>query len=75
MFLEGVQRSRRADGKWQIVPYMSCSDIECSVADGAALCTWHDQLVGGWRSQTLSGVVVSDPVQVSCSSYAGRGLT
>ena len=30
-------KDRRADGKWQIVPYTSCSDIKCSVADGAAL--------------------------------------
>ena len=34
MLLEGVQTSRRADGKWQIVPYTSCSDTKCSVADG-----------------------------------------
>jgi len=30
MVLEGVQRSRRADSKWQIVPYTSCSDTKCS---------------------------------------------
>ena len=35
------------------LPYTSCSDNKCSVVDGAASCTWHDQLVGGWRSQTL----------------------
>jgi len=47
---------------------------KCSIADGAASCTWHDQLVGGWRSQTLSGVVVSSPVQVSCQVHR-RGVT
>jgi len=46
MVLEGVQ-SRRVDDKWQIVPYMSCSDTECSIVDGVASCMWHDQLVGG----------------------------
>jgi len=68
MNLEGVQRSHRADGKWQIVPYPSCSDTKCSVADGEASCTWHEQLVGDWRSQTLSGVVVSASAQ--CRSLA-----
>jgi len=28
MLLEGVQTSRRADGKWQTVPYTSCSDTK-----------------------------------------------
>jgi len=34
----------------------------CSVAEGAVSCTCHDQLVGGWWSQTLSDseVVVGD---------------
>ena len=64
--LEGVQRSRRADSQWQIVPYARCSNPECSLANGAESCTWHDQLVRGWRSQTLSGVAVSRPVQISC---------
>ena len=34
MSLEGVQRSRRADSQWQIVPYTRCSNSECSVASG-----------------------------------------
>jgi len=47
MSLEGVQRSRRTESKWQIVPYARCSNPECSVANGAESCTWHDQLVRG----------------------------
>ena len=35
MSLEGIQRSCRVDGKWQIVPYTSCSNSEYTVADGA----------------------------------------
>ena len=62
--LEGVQRSRRDDGKRQIVPYTSCSDTKCSVVDGAASCTCHDQLVGRCRCQVLSSCC--GPVQVSC---------
>ena len=34
MSLGGVQRSRRADGEWQIVPYTNCSNSECSVVNG-----------------------------------------
>jgi len=35
-----------------------------------------DQLVGGWRSQTLSGVVVRGLVQVSCQvGLHRRGMT
>jgi len=33
MSLEGVQRSRGADGKWQIVPYTRCSSSKCLVTD------------------------------------------
>ena len=32
----------------------------------AESCTRHDQLMAGSRSQTLSGVVVSSPVQITC---------
>jgi len=42
MSLEDVQRSRRTDSEWQIVPYTRCSNSECSVANGEG--TWHDQL-------------------------------
>jgi len=59
MSLEGVQRSRRTDNQWQIVPNARSPTVHVVYA-ARSIC------VCGWRSQTLSGVVVSRPVQISC---------